>query len=264
MTRVETMPRTIRPAIALLAALVLFAATLATAGPASAHARLVSSSPEDGAHLTAAPVQIMLTFSEQIGTSFATVEITKGGTSAAKGKPQVEGSRVFQEVDPTMAEGDWEVSYRVVSADGHPISGTYSFVLGESDGASDDSVSSSSSPTSAESSTSTTKPSSTTTTTSEPTTSEPTTSTTGSSNTEAVPPTTAPSTSSSSTTAAAPSGDEDAGSDIPLPWLAAALAALLAIVAALLLLARRRRRDREFDDSFGPRGEGSYGRPIDD
>ena len=55
-------------AAALLAALIslLFGLVLAGASPASAHAALTGSDPQDGAVVATAPEEVTLTFSEQI------------------------------------------------------------------------------------------------------------------------------------------------------------------------------------------------------
>lgn len=122
----------IRLALARLAVLALALSTAAaglvlSASPAAAHAALESSSPADGSTVTAAPPEVALRFNEPVGTDFAEVTVTKGGTSATDGDPSVEGSTVTQPLAGDMEQGDWRVSYRVVSADGHPVSGTVDF-----------------------------------------------------------------------------------------------------------------------------------------
>lgn len=104
------------------------------AAPASAHDELVSTDPAAGATLDAAPAQLTLTFSgELLANPGATeVQITDAvGTSLASGAPAVAGTTVTQAVDAAAASagGAVTVLWRVVSSDGHPISGELDFTV---------------------------------------------------------------------------------------------------------------------------------------
>lgn len=104
--------------------------SLVAATGASAHAALKSSSPRDGASLSAAPTEVALTFSEEVSTSFATVSVTSAaGRSVGRDTPAVSGATVTQPLDVGLASGAYMVSFRVVSKDGHPVSGRTSFSL---------------------------------------------------------------------------------------------------------------------------------------
>jgi len=123
---------------ALLATLLTTAAlALVTAAPASAHAALVSSTPEDGAELDEAPSEIVLEFNEDIqdlGNEIVVVD--SEGTPVADGEPVADGATVMQAVMGGAA-GAFTVTWRVVSADGHPISGELSYEVTASEPTSD-------------------------------------------------------------------------------------------------------------------------------
>lgn len=113
-----------------LSALVAVLALLGPgSAPASAHSELVSSNPEDGAVLTAAPDRVVLTFSEDIRDQGSAVVVT-GSDKARVDDPDslvISGPRVSLSVDDTVGSGDYAVAYRVVSADGHVIGGAVTY-----------------------------------------------------------------------------------------------------------------------------------------
>jgi methionine-rich copper-binding protein CopC len=101
-----------------------------SAGPASAHAVLVKITPRADAQLTTAPKEVVLEFDEPVSTTFATVVVTTAaGVTVARGKPTVLGSKVTQALTLGLASGGYRVAFRVVSDDGHPISGKSTFTL---------------------------------------------------------------------------------------------------------------------------------------
>lgn len=101
-----------------------------TAGQAAAHTSLVSSDPADGASLPAGPQQVRLTFDEPVQREFATITVTgPGGTRWDGGDAVVSGSSVTVPLRPLGPAGDYVIGYRIVSADGHPVSDTLMFRL---------------------------------------------------------------------------------------------------------------------------------------
>jgi methionine-rich copper-binding protein CopC len=103
---------------------------LVTAGVAQAHAELVAASPARGSVLHAPPREVVLTFSEPVSTSFATVSVTDGaGRSVDNGRAAVDGATVTQRLTSGLTSGGYAVSYRIVSDDGHPVSDSYAFTL---------------------------------------------------------------------------------------------------------------------------------------
>ena len=104
--------------------------SLAMAGSADAHAVLKSISPKDGARLSSPPSEVVLTFNEPISSSFATVTVAgTDGQSASSGKARVSGTTVTQDLSGDLADGRFTITFRVVSEDGHPISGRSTFTL---------------------------------------------------------------------------------------------------------------------------------------
>lgn len=111
---------------------VAFAAVLAVAAPASAHDELVSSTPESGQRLTEAPSEIALTFSADVlGTGAAVIVADADGRDWAAAQPQLDGATVTVALQPDMPAAGYEVRWRVVSSDGHPIAGTIPFTVGD-------------------------------------------------------------------------------------------------------------------------------------
>jgi methionine-rich copper-binding protein CopC len=97
--------------------------------PASAHAALIDSDPEDGSSLDAAPTMITLTFSEEIGNpAFIAVTAPDGTKVRVSGVKAVDNT-VTATVADIGEKGRYGASYRVVSADGHPVEGTLSYTV---------------------------------------------------------------------------------------------------------------------------------------
>jgi copper transport protein len=116
-------------------------AILATAGPAAAHAVLESSDPADGSRLTEAPDTVTLTFNEDVGAEVGGVRVfDAGGERVDDGVTTVAGPIVSAGLNPGLGDGAYIVTYRVLSADGHPVRGAFSFVVGEGEAASGDVV----------------------------------------------------------------------------------------------------------------------------
>jgi len=121
-----------RRASALTATLVLcFAVLLAGAPMASAHDQLVSSTPADGKRLSAAPTQVSVTFSAALMDLGYEIRVVDAASKNwAQGSPVLSRETLAQPLAPDLPEGEYQVRWRVVSSDGHPISGSYSFLVG--------------------------------------------------------------------------------------------------------------------------------------
>ncbi|MFE2612478.1 copper resistance protein CopC, partial [Micromonospora chalcea] len=111
--------------------LLLVALLLVPATPASAHAVLVSSSPAASAVVPDAPAQVVITFSEGVRKVPGKVRvIAPDGSRADRGEPTFQGAEVTIPVDPGAGRGTYLVSYRVISADSHPVSGAFTYSVG--------------------------------------------------------------------------------------------------------------------------------------
>ncbi|MCW3815458.1 copper resistance protein CopC/CopD [Micromonospora sp. DR5-3] len=109
----------------------LVALLLAPATPASAHAVLVSTSPTASAVVPNAPAEVVLTFSEGVRKVPGKIRvIAPDGSRADRGEPTFKDAVVTIPVDPSGARGTYLVSYRVISADSHPVSGAFTYSVG--------------------------------------------------------------------------------------------------------------------------------------
>ncbi|MFF4256499.1 copper resistance CopC/CopD family protein [Streptomyces sp. NPDC001663] len=114
---------------------VLVLLVLGGAGPASAHAALKSTDPEDGTVLKSAPRSITLTFTESVGLlddSFRVLDpdnrrVHIGEAEHAKGRSDTASVTLPKK----LAKGTYVVAWRVVSADSHPVGGAFTFSVGK-------------------------------------------------------------------------------------------------------------------------------------
>ena len=120
-----------RTALRLLAATAAACvALLLGAAPAFAHTRLESSNPTDKSSVDAAPESVSLTFNEDISAEFATMSVVgPDGTNYQSGQVSAAGGQVSTAVSPLGPAGVYQIGYRVVSDDGHPVQGKVSFTL---------------------------------------------------------------------------------------------------------------------------------------
>ncbi|MFF4832321.1 copper resistance CopC/CopD family protein [Streptomyces sp. NPDC001315] len=128
------MTQTIAPRVRTLVLLFLavIGALLVGAGPASAHAALTGSDPAQGVVVDKAPTQVSLTFSEQVAMSDDALRVLDPkGNRVDSGKPaNVSGTTYSVQLHSGLPDGTYTVTYQVVSADSHPVSGAYTFSIG--------------------------------------------------------------------------------------------------------------------------------------
>ena len=133
-TRVrEASPRPRRWAARVLAVVAIAVATaLSVADPASAHATLTSSNPAPDAILTKAPAAVSLRFSEAVTTVPGSLRVLgpDGSRADAGVVRHPSGNDVAVDLSDATKKGSYFVSWRVVSADSHPISGAFTFAIG--------------------------------------------------------------------------------------------------------------------------------------
>ncbi|KDN18844.1 copper resistance CopC/CopD family protein [Amycolatopsis rifamycinica] len=119
-------------ALALLAFLIGWLVLGAT--PASAHVEIVSSAPGDGARLSAAPSLVSVTLSENVGIQPGSIKVVDlAGTQVDTGpvfQPGEAAEQVAVRLKPDLPDGSYLVEYAFVSADSHPVRGTFAFVVG--------------------------------------------------------------------------------------------------------------------------------------
>jgi copper resistance protein C len=113
----------------LLLAAIVSTATL-NAQVAFAHAWRMSTEPADNAVLTSGPARVSATFNERLQTTFAAMTVVgPDGNVWSTGEPTVQGAVVGIGLRPLGPAGTYMVNYRVTSADGHVVSGSWSFRL---------------------------------------------------------------------------------------------------------------------------------------
>jgi methionine-rich copper-binding protein CopC len=119
-----------RTLAALVLAVSLITAAVAGAGVAAAHATRLATDPVENAELATAPEKVSATFNEALQPSFAAMTVVgPDGNLWSTGDPRVDGAVVSVGVRPLGPSGTYTVNYRVTSADGHVVSGSWSFKL---------------------------------------------------------------------------------------------------------------------------------------
>lgn len=117
-----------------LLALAAAAALLAAPAAASAHATLEGTSPPRGATVGRQPDAVAFRFSEPVEGNFGAVRVyDAGGGRVDEGDafhPGGEGPRLGVHLRPGLPDGSYTATYRVVSADGHIVSGGFVFSIG--------------------------------------------------------------------------------------------------------------------------------------
>jgi len=113
-----------------LLALVCFLVLTAAPERATAHAVLLETIPAHRAVLASAPAQIVLRFNEGVTPISLRVLDSQGRALALPAPPQSIDREVRAALPPGLGAGTYVVSYRVVSADGHPIGGALMFAVG--------------------------------------------------------------------------------------------------------------------------------------
>lgn len=97
---------------------------------ASAHAVLLTSEPLDGSLLAAAPASVRLLFSEPVQALADSITVVDpAGARVDRGPVEASGSSLAVPV-AASAEGTYVVTWRAISNDTHPASGTLRFSVG--------------------------------------------------------------------------------------------------------------------------------------
>jgi copper transport protein len=110
--------------LAFLLALLL---ALAQAPPAFAHASLVRAEPADGAVLAQPPPTLRLTFNEPVSPLVIRLIAPSGEVIT----PEIAAeNNTVTLTPPRLGQGSYVLSWRVISADGHPVGGSLVFSVG--------------------------------------------------------------------------------------------------------------------------------------
>jgi methionine-rich copper-binding protein CopC len=110
--------------IGLLAALML----VVLASPASAHSVLLATSPAASGQVSTAPASVVLTFNEMPRGQYSNIHVVgPDGARRDSGHVKVLNDTVSENLGGSRPAGTYVVDWRVISADGHPVSGQFSF-----------------------------------------------------------------------------------------------------------------------------------------
>jgi copper transport protein len=101
--------------------------------PSTKHATLVSSEPAADSHLASPPTRVRLVYSEPIEGKLAKVTIVPATAAPIVLRAGADPRDVHAVIAPVdaLGPGTYKVEWRVVSADGHPVDGTFSFTVGD-------------------------------------------------------------------------------------------------------------------------------------
>lgn len=99
------------------------------AAQAHAHAVLLDTEPAHRAVLAQAPTRVVLRFNEAV-TPISLRVLDSAGRAIEIAPPRAVDREVAAELPPVLADGTYLVSYRVTSADGHPVEGAILFAVG--------------------------------------------------------------------------------------------------------------------------------------
>lgn len=108
------------------------AAFLAPASPASAHAVVIGTTPESGALLDQTPAEVMVSFNEDVSIESDSIIVIDADGTVVSDAATGGGSTISAAIDPATT-GWHAVSWWAVSADGHPVSGAWTFRIGAGD-----------------------------------------------------------------------------------------------------------------------------------
>lgn len=122
-----------RPGVAcVIAGAIASAAILVgAAGPAAAQSYLKASSPQDGGTISVAPSQVVMEFTTPIRTVGYRVAVLGPTRTIAYQQlaAHIAGDKLIQPLRPLGPPGEYRVEFRVVAADGIPLTGELRFTL---------------------------------------------------------------------------------------------------------------------------------------
>jgi copper transport protein len=120
-----------------LIALVAAAASLALPPAAWAHAALLQTTPVASRIVNTPPKEVLLRYSEPVEPRFAVVSVTNAaGDKETNGSPSRSPANADTLVIPLkkLSEGWYLIYWRVISVDGHPVRGAFTFAVGPNAG----------------------------------------------------------------------------------------------------------------------------------
>lgn len=98
---------------------------------AFAHAVLLGSTPKANEMLAEPPKELILNFNENVGPIFFKVLDRTGKEVGEPGEIVLDGNNLHLPLNETLPNGTYVLTYRVISADTHPVGMTFGFSIGE-------------------------------------------------------------------------------------------------------------------------------------
>jgi methionine-rich copper-binding protein CopC len=114
----------------LIVPLLTFLLVTLASSPAQAHNVLTGSDPKGGTTLPVLPDRVTLTFDQSVRRDFARIAVTgPDGAHYEQGEVGVDGTSVYIGTRRDGPQGAYEIGYRIVSNDGHPVTGAITFTV---------------------------------------------------------------------------------------------------------------------------------------
>jgi copper transport protein len=106
---------------------------LAAAPDASAHAELLETRPGNDVVVETTPARVSLRFNERVEAAFGALRVfdTNARRVDSGDATRPSPDEVAVELEPELPDGTYTVTWRIVSADGHPLAGAFVFHVGE-------------------------------------------------------------------------------------------------------------------------------------
>lgn len=113
----------------------VLACSVLFASPSWAHAKEVASDPANKSQVSAVPATVSLMFNEEMIQLGSQIRVTGPAGVVNAGKAVVDGRVATQRLSTTAPAGKYTVRWKVTSADGHPVSGSFTFTARAAAGA---------------------------------------------------------------------------------------------------------------------------------
>jgi len=113
-----------------LLALLLF--SISNSYSSYAHSSMIEQIPKGNATITEMPQEVKLIFDEELldlGSGNSVIVRNPDGKEVTTGATKLLSSNISRDLTASTMPGKYSVSYRVVSADGHVVEGTYQLIL---------------------------------------------------------------------------------------------------------------------------------------
>lgn len=104
---------------------------LSSSQSAFAHAVLLGSTPKANEMVMDSPKELILNFNENVGPIFFKVLDKTGKEVGKPGEIKPDGYNLILPLNETLPNGTYVLTYRVISADTHPVGTTFGFSVGE-------------------------------------------------------------------------------------------------------------------------------------